>query len=229
MPSLARAAAAPPEVDALSRDVADLKQTRTTRQVRSRWSHGTLGHVVERPAMIETDMRARAVRRRCRAKPPSPRRPTPAFDRGRGSPCRAGRGPAAAQVHGARAPPDRSEPAAGSSAGTRLQRSRAAAIPARRPTASPPPRRRSVAPSRRSFRIRAASRTSSLRRGAPRRRQAGTHRRKTIPPPRATAPRPAGKLTSRVGMLRGLIGAATALVLVLGSLQIARNLPRLVQ
>src|SRR5262249_44977902 len=59
VPNLARAASVPPEVDALSRDVADLRQTEKRTLDTLEVVHGTLGHVVDRLAMIETDMRSR--------------------------------------------------------------------------------------------------------------------------------------------------------------------------
>jgi localization factor PodJL len=63
VPNLARAASPLPEVDGLSRDVADLRQTGRKTQESLELVHGTLGHVVDRLAMIETDMRAEPVRR----------------------------------------------------------------------------------------------------------------------------------------------------------------------
>jgi localization factor PodJL len=50
-------AARPPEVDVLSRDVADLKQSEKQTQDALEAVHGTLGHVVDRLAMIETGLR----------------------------------------------------------------------------------------------------------------------------------------------------------------------------
>jgi localization factor PodJL len=63
VPNLARAASPPPEVDELSRDVANLRQTEKKTQETLEVVHGTLGHVVDRLAMIETDMRSKPVRR----------------------------------------------------------------------------------------------------------------------------------------------------------------------
>ena len=60
MPSLARPGTSqPPELDALSRDLADLRQTEKKTQDTLEVVHGTLGHVVDRLAMIETDMRGK--------------------------------------------------------------------------------------------------------------------------------------------------------------------------
>ena len=78
LPHLAGAAAnPPPEVDALNRDVADLKEIEKKTQDSLEAVHGTLGHVVERLAMIETDMRGMTTQERAApaapAAPPAPR------------------------------------------------------------------------------------------------------------------------------------------------------------
>ena len=57
--SPAPASPAPPEIEALSRDLADLRQTEKKTQDTLEVVHGTLGHVVDRLAMIETDMRCK--------------------------------------------------------------------------------------------------------------------------------------------------------------------------
>lgn len=74
VPHLARAAGGPPpEVDALHRDVADLRQTDKKTQDLLEAVHGTLGHVVDRLAMIETDMRGKTTQVPAGpAKPPAP-------------------------------------------------------------------------------------------------------------------------------------------------------------
>jgi localization factor PodJL len=59
-PQLAGDAVPPPEVDALHRDVADLRQAERKTQDSLEAVHGTLGHVVDRLAMIETGMREKA-------------------------------------------------------------------------------------------------------------------------------------------------------------------------
>jgi localization factor PodJL len=53
----AQAASAGLEIDALSRDLGDLRYTEGKTQESLELVHGTLGHVVDRLAMIETDMR----------------------------------------------------------------------------------------------------------------------------------------------------------------------------
>ena len=61
MPNLARAGAgAPADVDALQRDLADLKQIDKKTQDTLEAVHGTLGLMVDRLAMIETDMRGKS-------------------------------------------------------------------------------------------------------------------------------------------------------------------------
>jgi localization factor PodJL len=62
IPSLARApASAPtPEMDVLVRDVAELRQAEKQTRDSLEAVHGTLGHVVDRLAMIETDMRGKS-------------------------------------------------------------------------------------------------------------------------------------------------------------------------
>jgi localization factor PodJL len=52
----------PPEVGALQRDLADLKQIDRQTQDTLEAVHGALGHVVDRLAMIETDMREKSAR-----------------------------------------------------------------------------------------------------------------------------------------------------------------------
>src|SRR5262245_534907 len=60
--SLARAPASAPtaEMDVLSRDVAELRQAEKQTRDSLEAVHGTLGHVVDRLAMIETDMRGKS-------------------------------------------------------------------------------------------------------------------------------------------------------------------------
>ena len=62
VPNLSRAASAAPEADELSRDVAELRNTGKKTQESLEVVHGTLGHVVDQLAMIETDMRAKPAR-----------------------------------------------------------------------------------------------------------------------------------------------------------------------
>jgi localization factor PodJL len=59
VPNLAPAGFPPAEVEELTRDVADLRHTGKKTQESLELVHGTLGHVVDRLAMIETDMRSK--------------------------------------------------------------------------------------------------------------------------------------------------------------------------
>ena len=63
--SLARAPASAPtaEMDVLARDVAELRQAEKQTRDSLEAVHGTLGHVVDRLAMIETDMRGKSEHR----------------------------------------------------------------------------------------------------------------------------------------------------------------------
>ena len=56
--NFSRAPVSPSELDALSRDLAELRQTEKKTQDSLEVLHGTLGHVVDRLATIETDLRA---------------------------------------------------------------------------------------------------------------------------------------------------------------------------
>ena len=58
----ARAESLPPEMNDLSRDVADLRLAGRQTQESLEVVHGTLGHLVDRLAMIETDMRSQLAR-----------------------------------------------------------------------------------------------------------------------------------------------------------------------
>jgi len=58
----ARAESLPPEMNELSRDVADLRLTGKQTQESLEVVHGTLGHLIDRLAMIETDMRSQLAR-----------------------------------------------------------------------------------------------------------------------------------------------------------------------
>ena len=59
VPILGQDPAPPPAVEALSRDVADLRQTEKQTQDSLEVAYGTLAHLVDRLAMIETDMRGK--------------------------------------------------------------------------------------------------------------------------------------------------------------------------
>ncbi len=59
-------------MDALWRDLADLRQTERKTQDLLEFVHGTLGHLVDRLAMIETDMRGKPAPPPNAALPPQP-------------------------------------------------------------------------------------------------------------------------------------------------------------
>ena len=59
VPILGQDPAPPPAVEALSRDVADLRQAEKQTQDSLEVTYGTLAHLVDRLAMIETDMRGK--------------------------------------------------------------------------------------------------------------------------------------------------------------------------
>jgi localization factor PodJL len=235
-PSLVPAGAALPEVDALSRDVAGLKQTEKTTQDSLEVVQGTLGHVVERLAMIETDMRARP-------QVSSPKQPTapaiasmaPAFEEAVADSA-AQAGPSAPPVESLRPtepavapqllkprpidpnlPPDHPlEPGSGVARGRgpgspadRIAASEAALAGARPPIVPDP------AGGKANFIAAARRAAQAAGRDAP---------AKTDASAATDAPSTAGKPAGRVGMLRGLFGGTMAAVIVLGSLQIARTL-----
>jgi hypothetical protein len=66
VPTLARGAAPPPELDALSHDVAELRQAEKKTQDTLEIVRGMLGHVVDRLAAVEIDVRGKS------ASPPDP-------------------------------------------------------------------------------------------------------------------------------------------------------------
>jgi localization factor PodJL len=66
VPTLARVAAPPPELDALSHDVAELRQAEKKTQDTLEIVRGMLGHVVDRLAAVEIDVRGKS------ASPPDP-------------------------------------------------------------------------------------------------------------------------------------------------------------
>ena len=98
VPTLNCAESSAAEVGALSRELDNLRQTEKKTQEMIEAVHGTLGHVVDRLAMIETDMRSRPARpsdafssrpRQAELKPGFSASPRPAFRRSRSRPrCR---------------------------------------------------------------------------------------------------------------------------------------------
>src|SRR5262245_8668114 len=212
-----------------SRAVADLKQSEETTQDSLEVVHGTLGHVVERLASIETDMRARPVA-------PPKEAAAQAFE------------PAAAEVPAQAAAPIEAilrEPAA------QPPKSVAPAAPERRPIdPSLPPDHplepgssvaRGRGPGSPADRIAAseaalggarppvvpdpaggkANFIAAARRAAQAAGREAPAKTDTVAPIDAKAT--GGKLTSRAGMLRGLLGGVAAVLIILASLHIART------
>jgi len=287
VPNLARVGGTPPpEVDMLSRDLADLRQTEKKTQDTLEIVHGTLGHVVDRLAMIETDLRSKPAPHTDVApastrdppvaapapKPPAPlaaavvaaaalvagKQPVAPEPAPKSAPSaaptipacreRAARAPAADRIHpcptaceirgvrGARStrragtPSDRPDIAARSSARARFGRSAWPQCRLARRTASPPLKRRCqeraaghTGPAGKSNFI-AAARRAAQAAGPRRAREKATLPQRPTPPHRLTLPPRPARLASRVGKLRALIGGTTAIVLVLGTLQVVRML-----
>ena len=249
VPNLARAgnSSPPPEVELLSRDVDGLREADKRTQDTLEAVHGTLGHVVDRLAMIENDLHSKHVSIGAprlaelpevpavavRNEPIEPiERPAPAAPAAAVSahlpiahlpiePIEVEAPTPAAPLFAPVLPPPPIEPpqpvdlAPASpiepppSSAVRSIRachpiirwslgSPAAAIRVRRPTASRRRKRRWRGPSRRSFQIRAASRTSSLPHGAQHRPLGATRRSRTRSPPQpaTSSPPPA---SSRAG------------------------------
>ena len=227
MPSLAGPGTSqPPELDALSRDVADLWQIEKKTQDTLEVVHGTLGHVVDRLAMIETDMRGKpAINPAPRSdvapaaapnppnlepsslEPPQPR----VLPAGTVAPAATERRPVDPNL-----PPDHPlEPGFGVTRGRnppsptgRIAASRLALARANPPVIPDPGGKASFI---------AAARRAAQAAG----RDAPPKSERSTSGDIASA---AGKLASRVGTLRVLIGGGAAVLLVIGSLQIARTL-----
>jgi localization factor PodJL len=234
-PSLAHAGAASPDMDALSREVADLKQSGKTTQDSLEVVHGTLGQVVDRLAMIETDMRARpaAIDEPLPARLPSPlsaasamlKEPaaaafdeaaaTPAAETPRSPKSMAPPAPERRPID-PNLPPDHPlEPGSGATRGRgpgspadRIAASEAALAGARPPVVPDP------AGGKANFI--AAARRAAQAAG----REAPAKNDQSAPAEPAST---GGKLTGRSGMLRGLLGGAAAVLVVLASLHIARS------
>jgi localization factor PodJL len=214
VPNLARAGSPPPEVDELSRDVADLRQTGKKTQESLEVVRGTLGHVVDRLAMIETDMRGKPVRGTesfavhapsVAPAPPSKLEEAPGAGRRPIDPILPPDHPLEPGSGGSR----RGSP--GSPAG-RIAASESVLIGAKPPVISDPGgnstgiKSNFIAAARRA--AQAAGREAPVKSAASGSREIASA---------------AGKLASRVGKLRALIGGTTAIVIVLGALQIART------
>ncbi len=241
LPSLTRAGNSPPEVEELTRDLADLRQTEKRTQELLELVHGTLGHVVDRLATIETDVRSSreggTETARSRADGPSG---AAARNPGRS----AKTGPAASAPAG-KTP--NAQPAGKSKSQTQGGSERGGERPPIDPTLPPdqplePGSSRRVPPSG-SAAERIAASESALAGAKPpvepdtggkanfiaaARRAAQAAGREAPAKSAAAGPKEiasaAGKLASRVGRLRALISGSASVLLVLGSLQIAKTL-----
>ena len=230
LPNLGRPGDPPPEVEGLTRDVADLRQTEKRTQESLELVHGTLGHVVDRLATIETDMRS---------------------SRERGSePARARAGGASGPAAGNPARPPKTEPAAAAPAdktpiaqqgGSDRGEERLPIDPTLPPDQPLEPGSSRRAPVAGSAAERIAASEQALAGAKPpgepdtggkanfiaaARRAAQAASREAPAKSAAAGPKEiasaAGKLASRVGRLRALIGGSAGVLLVLGSLQIAK-------
>jgi localization factor PodJL len=205
--SLARAPASVPtsEMDALARDVAELRQSEKQTRASLEAVHGTLGHVVDRLALIETDMRGKcehpdtsvvptdaalpAAGVATWSPPPASAQPTPRPDQGAGTDSGAAGGgdPAspADRAFGSKARPGVAEPSDIAECGGKSD---------------------FIAAARRA--VQAA------------RRQVIENRATTPPEIVSSSAKPAG----RIGKLGALIGIVTGVLAVVGGSQIARTL-----
>src|SRR5262245_19737097 len=205
---LARAPASAPtaEMDVLSRDVAELRQAEKQTRDSLEAVHSTLGHVVDRLAMIETDMRGKSEHLDASVVPADAVPPAAGVATTSPPPAGAHPGPR----------PDRAPESDSGAAGGGDR-----ASPADR-TFGSEPRRRAAEPSDiaecggKSDFIAAARRAVQAAR-----RQVIENRATT--PPEIVSPSSA-KSVGRIGKLGALIGIVTGVLAVLGGSQIARTL-----
>jgi len=244
------AQSAPEEVEALSRDVADLRETERKTLDSLEAVHGTLGHVVDRLAMIETDMRGRPEAAASAPMPPSPpafvaRPPVPEVQ------------PSVIPAGGSAADPSPT-PAPQPSAAQRPIEPQAAAASQPTKPVGPAPERRPIDPTLPpDHPLEPGSGMRGRNPGSPADRIAASEaalagaKPTVIPDPagksnfiaaarraaqaagQTPAARPktsgdiasaASRLASRVGKLRTLIAGGSAILLVLGALEITRTL-----
>ena len=235
-PNLEGAPSTAAEAGTLSRDVADLRQTERKTQESLEIVHGTLGHVVDRLAMIETDLRGGSRAKPAVSKRKAVRAEAPAVNQSaRSSELDFGSwdsllltGEVKSDPVTARSP---ATPEGGSAADEPL-------IDETLPPDHPAPERKLDSPAGRIAasesaleEVKAAAASEPIGKSdfiaAARRaaqaaaRQASSKGTSTRATDIASA---AGKLAKRVGKLRMLIVGSSAIVLVLGSLELARIL-----
>jgi localization factor PodJL len=203
--SLARApASAPtPEMDVLARDVAELRQAEKQTRDSLEAVHGTLGHVVDRLAMIETDLRGKSEHPDTAVVPAGATPPAPGVTP-----------PPSASAHPASRPDQGSESDSGAASGgdPASPADRAFGSEARPGVAEPS----DVAECGGKSDFIAAA-----RRAVQAARRQVIENRATTPPEIVS---PSAKPAGRIGKLGALIGIVTGVLAVVGGSQIARTL-----
>src|SRR5262245_9132546 len=205
--SLARApASAPtPEMDVLSRDVAELQQAERRTRDSLEAVHGTLGHVVDRLAMIETDMRGKSEQPDASVAPAGPAPPAAGV---------ATPSPPSAGAHPGPRPDQASESDSGAAGGGDKASPADRAFGAEAKSGAAEPSEIAECGGKSDF-IAAARRAVQAAR-----RQVIENRATTPPEIVSSSAKPVG----RIGKLGALIGIVTGVLAVVGGPQIARNL-----
>jgi localization factor PodJL len=204
--SLACAASVPtPEMDVLARDVAELRQAEKQTRDSLEAVHGTLGHVVDRLAMIETDMRAKSDHQDTSLAP-------------------AGAAPPAAGVGTSSPPPASAAPAPRPDPASEADSGAAGGVDPASPSdrAFGPGARPGVAgPADIAECGGKSDFIAAARRAVQAARRQVIENRATTPPEIVSSP---SKPVGRIGKLTALIGIATGVLAVPGGSQIARTL-----
>ena len=199
----AQTASAGVEMDALSRDLADLRYTEKKTQESLELVHGTLGNVVDRLAMIETDMRRALEEAEFQVEEKAPRDRAPAIEGEASRSERRALEPSLPPDH----PPGSRDSRPRSSAAERIAASESALIgTAASSTAEPASASNFIAAARRA--AQAASREKPTRRDVSAQKEIGAS---------------GGKLAGRIGKLRALITGAAIFAIVVGGFQIVRT------
>jgi localization factor PodJL len=199
----AQTASAGVEMDALSRDLADLRYTEKKTQESLELVHGTLGNVVDRLAMIETDMRRALEQAEFQVEERALRDRAPAIEGEASRSERRALEPSLPPDH----PPGSRDSRPRSSAAERIAASESALIgTAASSTAEPASASNFIAAARRA--AQAASREKPTRRDVSAQKEIGAS---------------GGKLAGRIGKLRALITGAAIFAIVVGGFQIVRT------
>ena len=201
----AQTASAGVEMDALSRDLADLRYTEKKTQESLELVHGTLGNVVDRLAMIETDMRRALEEAEFQVEERALRDRAAAIEGEASGSERRALGPSLPPDHPLEPGSRDSRPR--SSAAERIAASESALIgTAASSTAEPASASNFIAAARRA--AQAASREKPTRRDVSAQKEIGAS---------------GGKLAGRIGKLRALITGAAIFAIVVGGFQIVRT------